>query len=157
MVFALPNAEAQRNDYQMAIPRLGSLILTHSADGDITPLTSVPRAQRPPMAPVFFAFRIMVGLGMAMLLLAWISAIAWWRGRLHATQLILVWNMMLPAGFIALVAGWFVTEIGRQPWVVYGLLRTADAVGPQSPMTVAVSLLVYVLGYAFVFGFGIFI
>ncbi|AJQ84868.1 MULTISPECIES: cytochrome ubiquinol oxidase subunit I [Xanthomonas] len=156
VVFALPNAEAQRNDYEMAIARLGSLILTHSADGDITPLTSVPRDQRPPVAPVFFAFRIRVGLGMAMLLLAWISAIAWWRGRLHATPLILVWNVMLPAGFIALVAGWFVTEIGRQPWVVYGLLRTADAVGPQSPVTVAVSLLVYVLGYAFVFGFGIF-
>ncbi|WP_143691756.1 cytochrome ubiquinol oxidase subunit I, partial [Xanthomonas axonopodis] len=140
----------------VAIPRLGSLILTHSADGDITPLTSVPRDQRPPVAPVFFAFRIMVGLGMAMLLLAWISAIAWWRGRLHARPLILAWNLMLPAGFMALVAGWFVTEIGRQPWVVYGLLRTADAVGPQSTATVAVSLLVYLLGYAFVFGFGIF-
>ncbi|MEA9566101.1 MULTISPECIES: cytochrome ubiquinol oxidase subunit I [unclassified Xanthomonas] len=156
VVFALPNAEAERNDYEVAIPRLGSLILTHSTDGEITPLTSVPRDQRPPVAPVFFAFRIMVGLGMAMLLLSWISAIAWWRGRLHAKALILAWNVMLPAGFIALVAGWFVTEIGRQPWVVYGLLRTADAVGPQSTATVAVSLLVYVLGYAFVFGFGIF-
>ncbi|MFA4441597.1 cytochrome ubiquinol oxidase subunit I [Xanthomonas perforans] len=156
VVFALPNAQAERNDYEVAIPRLGSLILTHSADGDITSLTSVPRDQRPPVAPVFFAFRIMVGLGMAMLLLAWISAIAWWRGRLHARPLILAWNLMLPAGFMALVAGWFVTEIGRQPWVVYGLLRTADAVGPQSTATVAVSLLVYLLGYAFVCGFGIF-
>ncbi|MCC4620127.1 cytochrome ubiquinol oxidase subunit I [Xanthomonas cassavae CFBP 4642] len=155
VVFALPDAEAERNDYEVAIPRLGSLILTHSTDGDITPLTTVPRDRRPPVAPVFFAFRIMVGLGMAMLLLAWLSALAWWRGRLHAPALVLAWNAMLPAGFIALVAGWCVTEIGRQPWVIYGLLRTADAVGQQSTVTVAVSLLVYLLGYAFVFGFGI--
>ncbi|MCW1982994.1 cytochrome d ubiquinol oxidase subunit I [Xanthomonas arboricola] len=155
VVFGVPNAEAERNDYEVAIPRLGSLILTHSLDGEIAPLTSVPRDQRPPVAPVFFAFRIMVGLGMAMLLLAWISAIAWWRGRLHARPLIIAWNLMLPAGFIALVAGWFVTEIGRQPYVVYGLLRTADAMGPQSTAMVAVSLAVYVAGYAFVFGWGI--
>ncbi|MEA9839504.1 cytochrome ubiquinol oxidase subunit I [Xanthomonas campestris] len=155
VVFGVPNAEAERNDYEVAIPRLGSLILTHSLDGEIAPLTSVPRDERPPVAPVFFAFRIMVGLGMAMLLLAWISAIAWWRGRLHARPLIIAWNLMLPAGFIALVAGWFVTEIGRQPYVVYGLLRTADAMGPQSTAMVAVSLAVYVAGYAFVFGWGI--
>ncbi len=155
VVFGVPNAEAERNDYEVAIPRLGSLILTHSLDGEIAPLTSVPREERPPVAPVFFAFRIMVGLGMAMLVLAWISAIAWWRGRLHARPLIIAWNLMLPAGFIALVAGWFVTEIGRQPYVVYGLLRTADAMGPQSTAMVAVSLAVYLAGYAFVFGWGI--
>ena len=145
VVFGVPNAEAERNDYEVAIPRLGSLILTHSLDGEIAPLTSVPREERPPVAPVFFAFRIMVGLGMAMLVLAWISAIAWWRGRLHARPLIIAWNLLLPAGFIALVAGWFVTEIGRQPYVVYGLLRTADAMGPQSTAMVAVSLAVYLL------------
>ncbi|KAB7771532.1 cytochrome ubiquinol oxidase subunit I [Xanthomonas maliensis] len=155
VVFALPDAAAERNDYQLAIPRLGSLILTHSRNGEIPPLTSVAPDQRPPVAPVFFAFRIMVGLGVAMLLLAWISALAWWRGRLHTPSLVLAWNLMLPAGFIALVAGWFVTEIGRQPYVVYGLLRTADAVGQQSATMVAVSLAVYVIGYAFVFGWGI--
>jgi Cytochrome bd-type quinol oxidase, subunit 1 len=105
---------------------------------------------------VFYAFRIMVGIGVLMLLLAWASAFAWWRGTLLRSRLLLgAWNLMLPAGFIALVAGWFVTEIGRQPWVVHGLMRTADAVGEQSAGMVLASLATYVVGYAFVFGFGV--
>jgi len=156
VLFALPNEAEQRNEMEVAIPRVGSLILTHSLDGTFAPLTSVPASERPPVTPVFFAFRIMVGLGMLMLLLAWLSALQLWRGRLLGSAWLLRgWNMMLPAGFIALVAGWFVTEMGRQPWVVYGVLRTADAVGPHSPWMVALSLAVYVLGYAFVFGWGI--
>ncbi|CAD7383870.1 cytochrome ubiquinol oxidase subunit I [Xanthomonas arboricola] len=156
VLFALPNAQAERNDYEVAIPRLGSLILTHSAEGSIAPLTSVPAADRPPVMPVFFAFRIMVGLGSLMLLVAWVSAFAWWRGKLLQWRwLLATWRWMLPSGFIALVSGWFVTEMGRQPYVVYGLLRTADAVGPQSTLMNAISLAVYVAGYAFVFGWGI--
>ncbi|CAE6744456.1 MULTISPECIES: cytochrome ubiquinol oxidase subunit I [Xanthomonas] len=156
VLFALPNAQAERNDYEVAIPRLGSLILTHSAEGSIAPLTSVPAADRPPVTPVFFAFRIMVGLGSLMLLVAWVSAFAWWRGKLLQWRwLLATWRWMLPSGFIALVSGWFVTEMGRQPYVVYGLLRTADAVGPQSTLMTAISLAVYVVGYAFVFGWGI--
>ncbi len=156
VLFALPNAQAERNDYEVAIPRLGSLILTHSAEGSIAPLTSVPAADRPPVLPVFFAFRIMVGLGSLMLLVAWVSAFAWWRGKLLQWRwLLATWRWMLPSGFIALVSGWFVTEMGRQPYVVYGLLRTADAVGPQSTLMTAISLAVYVVGYAFVFGWGI--
>ncbi|XHH28763.1 cytochrome ubiquinol oxidase subunit I [Xanthomonas euroxanthea] len=156
VLFALPNTQAERNDYEVAIPRLGSLILTHSLEGSIKPLTSVPAADRPPVMPVFFAFRIMVGLGSLMLLVAWVSAFAWWRGKLLQWRCLLAaWRWMLPSGFIALVSGWFVTEMGRQPYVVYGLLRTADAVGPQSTLMTAISLAVYVLGYAFVFGWGI--
>ncbi|MBB4130496.1 MULTISPECIES: cytochrome ubiquinol oxidase subunit I [unclassified Xanthomonas] len=156
VVFALPNEKAERNDYEVAIPRVGSLILTHSLDGSIAPLTSVPAADRPPVTPVFFAFRIMVGIGSLMLLVAWVSAFAWWRGKLLQWRwLLATWRWMLPSGFIALVSGWFVTEMGRQPYVVYGLLRTADAVGPQSTLMTAISLAVYVAGYAFVFGWGI--
>jgi len=156
VVFALPNEEHERNDFEVAIPTLGSLILTHSREGTIAPLTSVPASERPPVTPVFFAFRIMVGLGMLMLMLALVSVIALWRGRLLQSRWLLRgWNWMLPSGFIALVSGWFVTEMGRQPWVVYGLLRTADAVGPQSAWMTALSLGVYVVGYAFVFGWGI--
>ncbi|PPU75733.1 MULTISPECIES: cytochrome ubiquinol oxidase subunit I [Xanthomonas] len=156
VVFALPNAQAERNDYELAIPRLGSLILTHSLEGSIAPLTSVPAAERPPVTPVFFAFRIMVGIGSLMLLVAWVSVFALWRGTLVQWRwLLAIWRWMLPSGFIALISGWFVTEIGRQPYVVYGLLRTADAVGPQSALMTAISLTVYVAGYAFVFGWGI--
>ncbi|CEJ46174.1 cytochrome ubiquinol oxidase subunit I [Xanthomonas citri pv. bilvae] len=156
VVFAVPNAQAERNDYEVAIPRLGSLILTHRPDGSIAPLTSVPASERPPVTPVFFAFRIMVGIGSLMLLVAWVSAFALWRGKLvHWRWLLAVWRWMLPSGFIALISGWFVTEIGRQPYAVYGLLRTADAVGPQSALMTAISLAVYVAGYAFVFGWGI--
>jgi len=156
VVFAVPNQKAERNDYEIAIPRLGSLILTHSFDGTFKPLTAVPASDRPPVLPVFFAFRIMVGLGMLMLLVAWFSAFKWWRGTLLETRwLIRGWNWMLPSGFIALLSGWFVTEMGRQPWVVYGLLRTADAVGPQSAWMTALSLGVYIVGYAFVFGWGV--
>ncbi|CAD0327735.1 cytochrome ubiquinol oxidase subunit I [Xanthomonas hortorum pv. vitians] len=156
VLFALPNAQAEHNDYEVAIPRLGSVLLTHSLDGSIAPLTSVPAADRPPVTPVFFAFRIMVGIGSLMLLVAWVSAFAWWRGKLLQWRwLLATWRWMLPSGFIALVSGWFVTEMGRQPYVVYGLLRTADAVGPQSTLMTAISLTVYVAGYAFVFGWGI--
>ena len=156
VVFAVPNAAKERNDYEIAIPRLGSLILTHRLDGRIAPLTTVPAADRPPVLPVFFAFRIMVGLGSLMLVVAWVSAFAWWRGKLVQWRwLLTTWRWMLPSGFIALVSGWFVTEMGRQPYVVYGLLRTADAVGPQSTLMTAISLAVYVAGYAFVFGWGI--
>ena len=156
VVLAWPDADAETNRHAVEIPRLGSLILTHEWDGDIPPLTSVPRDQRPPVAPVFFSFRVMVGIGVLMLVLSWASAIAWWRGRLLENRLLLAgWNLMLPSGFIALVAGWFVTEIGRQPWVVQGLMRTSEAVGEQSAGMVLASLATYIAGYAFVFGWGV--
>lgn len=156
VVFAVPNEQQERNDLEIAIPRVGSLILTHSLDGTFASLTSVPPSERPPVLPVFYAFRVMVGLGSLMLLVAWLSALALVRKKLFGSPLLLrVWNWMLPSGFIALVAGWFVTEMGRQPWIVYGVLRTADAVGPQTAWMTALSLAVYIAGYAFVFGWGI--
>ena len=156
VLFAWPNEQAERNDYEIAIPRLGSLILTHSLDGEIPPLTSVPRSERPPVKPVFFAFRMMVGLGIAMLLLTLASLWQWRRNRLFESRLLLrVWTLMIPSGFIALLSGWYVTEIGRQPYVIYGLLRTADAATAIGVGSVLASLIVYACVYAVVFGAGI--
>ena len=155
VLFAIPDQDQARNRMEVAVPRLGSLILTHSWDGEIAPLRSFPAADRPPVLPVFFAFRLMVGLGLAMLALTAISLLMWWRGRLtRSAWLLRAWNLMLPAGFIALLAGWFVTEMGRQPYVIYGFLRTADAASAVSPWAVALSLAVYLAAYGVVFGFG---
>ncbi|RPE79874.1 cytochrome ubiquinol oxidase subunit I [Vulcaniibacterium tengchongense] len=156
VLFAVPNEAGERNDHEIAIPRLGSLILTHSLDGEIPPLKAVPPGERPPVAPVFYAFRVMVGLGLAMLALALASLWAWRRGRLFESRAVLQgWRWMTLSGFVAILAGWYVVEIGRQPYVVYGLLRTADAVSPilRAPSVLA-SLIVYVLVYAVVFGAG---
>ncbi len=157
ILFAVPRQAEARNDYEIAIPRLGSLILTHTLDGEIPPLTAVPADERPPVAPVFYAFRVMVGLGVLMLLVVAASAFAWWRGWLLRSPILLnAWRVLSPAGFVALVAGWWVTEIGRQPWVVYGLLRTSDAVSPNiTAPQVAASLAGYASVYAIVFGAGI--
>jgi len=161
VLFAVPNERAERNDYEIAIPRLGSLILTHSLDGEIQPLKAVPPSERPPVAPVFFGFRVMVGLGVAMLLLALGSAFAWWRGRLFDGGSALGrglqhgWRWMTFSGFVALVAGWYVVEIGRQPYVIYGLLRTADAVSAVDGRSVLFSLLVFAVVYLVVFGAGL--
>ena len=161
VVFAVPNERAERNDYEIAIPKLGSLILTHTLDGQIQPLTAVPREERPPVKPVFYAFRVMVGLGVLMLLLTLASLWAWKRGWLADVRsrggrmLLDAWRWMSPAGFVALLAGWYVVEIGRQPYVVYGLLRTSEAVSPNiAAAAVLSSLIVYALAYAVVFGAG---
>jgi cytochrome d ubiquinol oxidase subunit I len=157
VLFAVPDANAERNDYEIAVPRLGGLILTHEWDGTIQPLTAVPASERPPVAPVFFAFRVMVGLGILMLLLAFGSLWAWRRGALERTRWLLDgWRWMSPAGFIALLSGWYVVEIGRQPYVIYGLLRTSDAVSPNiAAAAVLSSLIIYACAYAVIFGAGI--
>jgi cytochrome d ubiquinol oxidase subunit I len=157
VLFAVPNEREERNDYEIAIPQLGSLILTHSLHGDIEPLTAVPRSERPPVKPVFYAFRVMVGLGVLMLLLAFASLWAWKRGKLFESKFLLDgWRWLSPAGFVALLAGWYVVEIGRQPYTVYGVLRTADSVSPNiQAAAVLSSLIVYAAVYFFIFGFGI--
>lgn len=157
VLFAVPNEKAERNDYEVAIPKLGSAILTHTLDGEIAPLKSVPASERPPVKPVFYAFRVMVGLGTLMLLLAMVSLWLLWRGRLYASRIVLLgWKTLMLSGFVCILAGWYVVEIGRQPYVVYGLLRTADAVSPiLAAASVMTSLIVYALVYAIVFGAGI--
>jgi cytochrome d ubiquinol oxidase subunit I len=157
VLFAWPDQEAERNDYEFAVPRLGGVILKHEWNGTIEPLTAVPPKERPPVAPVFFAFRVMVGLGVLMLLLAFASLWAWKRKTLFESKILLDgWRWLSPAGFVALLAGWYVVEIGRQPYTVYGVLRTADSVSPNiQAAAVLSSLIVYAAVYLFIFGFGI--
>jgi cytochrome d ubiquinol oxidase subunit I len=155
-LFAWPDEEHETNHYALDVPLLGSLILTHSIDGEIKGLKDFPRADRPPVKAPFFAFRVMVGLGFSMLALAATGLLLWRLGRLATSRWYLqLWRLMLPSGFIALLTGWYVAEIGRQPWVVYGLLRTADAVSPIAASSVLASLLTFVFVYFFLFGFGV--
>jgi cytochrome d ubiquinol oxidase subunit I len=154
-LFALPDEAAETNRYEIAIPKIGSWVLTHAFDGVVPGLKEVPPDQRPPVWPVFFSFRIMVGIGFAMLGLGLWSIYLRWKGTLYSNRLFLtVAMLMTPSGFGAVLFGWFTAEIGRQPYVVYGHLRTADAVSPVSPEAVAASLATFVVVYAFVFGFG---
>jgi cytochrome d ubiquinol oxidase subunit I len=156
LLFALPDEEAGVNHAEIAIPVLGSLILTHDANGIVKGLREWPREDRPPVAVPFFSFRIMVGIGLLMFV---VVASGWWlwlRGRLlDAPWFQNLCIVVSPLGFIAVVAGWVVTEVGRQPWIVYGLLRTRDAVSPSLTGTdVTLSLLVYVAAYLVIFGAG---
>ena len=156
-LFAIPDEAAETNRFELAIPDLGSLYLTHSLDKEVMGLRDFPRADRPPVAIVYLAFRVMVGLGLLMLavvVLGWIArkqggvddGRSWW---LRVAQ----WCM--PIGFLAVLAGWTTTEVGRQPWVVYGLMRTRDAVSPSlTTGDVALSLAAYVVAYLVIFGGG---
>ncbi len=145
LLFALPDQEAETNHLELAIPNGASLILRHSADGVVPGLTDVPAHDRPPVAVVFWAFRIMVGLGFLMIGMAWLGVLL--RKRLPRPYL---WGLaaMAPSGFVATLAGWTVTEVGRQPFTVYGLLRTADSVSPhlQGP-EVMTSLMLFAIVY----------
>ncbi len=148
-LFGIPDPVRERMDDAIEVPWLGSLILTHSLDGTVQGLSDFPADQRPPVWPVFFAFRLMVAIGLGMF---GVVALGWWlrrQGRLFQT----VWFLRLcqwsaPLGFLAVLAGWTVTEVGRQPWTVYGALRTANSVSPSlTGQDVATSLLAYMAVY----------
>lgn len=157
VLFAIPNEAEERNDYQIAIPHLGSLILTHSWDGTFPGLKSYAPDDRPPVVIPFFAFRIMVGIGILMIAIGWLGAWLLWRRRLFETDWYLApLRYVWPLGFTALLSGWFVTEVGRQPWVAYGILRTEDAISPVAGWAVATTLGLFVLVYAIVFSGGIY-
>ena len=130
-LFGLPNDREQRLDYAVGIPKLGSLILKHDLNAPFAGLDTVPDHEQPPVAIVFWSFRIMVGLGLLMFALGLLSLWARWRGTLYSSRLLHRFALaMSPAGLVAVIAGWVTTEVGRQPYVIYGLLRTADAVSP---------------------------
>jgi cytochrome d ubiquinol oxidase subunit I len=156
-LFALPDQEAEKNHFEIAIPKLGSLYLTHDWNGEVKGLKAFPKVDRPPVAIVYFAFRVMVGLGLLMLALVITGLVLWRRGRLFETD----WYLRLctwagPIGFLAVLAGWTTTEVGRQPWVVYGLMRTSEAVTPSlTANDVRLSLAAYVVSYLFIFGLGL--
>jgi len=157
VLFAVPDAKAETNRASIAIPRLGSLILTHSFDGRVPALKEFPADERPPVAPVFYAFRIMVGIGVVLIALGLGGAWLWWRGKVFDTSWYLRFaGYSWPLGFIAILAGWVTTEVGRQPYVAYGILRTAEAISPVSGTAVAVSLTAFVLVYLVVFSVGIY-
>jgi cytochrome d ubiquinol oxidase subunit I len=147
LLFAWPDEEKRENRYEIAIPKGASLILTHDPNGLVPGLNSF-EGEHPRVAPVFFGFRIMVGVGMLMLLVAWTSAWVMRKGRNAPSWLARVLLGMTFSGWVATVAGWYVSEIGRQPWLVQGVLKTAEAVGPVPAGAVAASLTTYLVLYA---------
>lgn len=155
ILFAIPDAEKETNSLTVELPRVGSLIVTGSFDGRIRGLKEWPPDERPPVGIVFWSFRIMVGLGMLMLFIGLCGAFLIWRKRIESQR----WFLRLclaagPMGFIAVLTGWFTAEVGRQPYTVYGLLRTADSVSPVTAAAVETSLIVYIFAYAVVFAAG---
>ena len=156
ILFGIPNSKEKRIDHAIAIPKASSLILKHELNAPLRGLDSVPDADEPPVGIVFWAFRVMVGLGFAMLGLGAWSLLARVRGRLHDWRwLHRAALLMGPSGFVAVLAGWIVTEVGRQPFTVYGLLRTSHSASPLDAPAVASSLLAFVIVYFSVFGMGI--
>ena len=150
MLFAWPNETTRSNDYAVSVPKLASLILTHDPDGEIKGLNEFKGAH-PPVAPVFFGFRVMVGVGMLMLAMSWLGGWLYWRRGWVPERLprALLWVLsgMTFSGWVATVAGWYVTEIGRQPFIVYGLLRTADVASNVPAPMIALSLALYMTVY----------
>ena len=156
ILFGWPNMKTETTDYEVAIPHLGALVLTHSWNGSIRGLKDFPPADRPYSPTVFFAFRLMVGLGLLMAAVGFASLWLRWRGTLYqARWLQYVAVAMAPAGFVAVLAGWTTTEVGRQPFTVYGMLRTADSVSPIALPGVATSLAAFAVVYFIVFGAGL--
>ena len=154
-IFGIPDDEAQTLRYKIGIPGLSSLILKHDIDAPLAGLDTIPDDEQPPVAIVFWSFRIMVGIGFAMLGLGLWSLYARWRGRLYDMPwLHRAAVAMGPSGLVAVLAGWITTEVGRQPYTVYGMLRTAESVSPLDAPAVGASLVAFVVVYFAVFGAG---
>ncbi len=158
ILFGIPDDEAEETRYQIAIPKLGSLILTHHADGEVKGLKSFPKEERPPAEIVFWSFRIMVGIGFAMLGVGlWSLLRRMKEDRLYEDRwLHRVALLMTPSGFIAVLAGWITTEVGRQPYTIYGLLTTAQSASPIAAPAIGASLMAFIIVYFAVFGAGVF-
>jgi cytochrome d ubiquinol oxidase subunit I len=156
ILFGLPDRAQATVHYEIAVPKISSLILKHNPNAPLAGLDTVPRQNWPVVPVVFWSFRVMVGLGLLMLTLGVTSLVARFRGRLYdwrPLQRLAV--AMGPAGFVAVIAGWVTTEVGRQPFTVYGLLRTAHSASPLAAPSVGVSLLAFIAVYFFVFGSGV--
>jgi cytochrome bd ubiquinol oxidase subunit I len=156
VLFGLPDQAAGKVRFAIEIPKLSSLILKHAIDAPLSGLDTVPRENWPPVPIIFWSFRIMVGLGFLIMGLGLFSLWQRWRGALYQSRLLLAWAMAMgPAGFVAVLAGWFTTETGRQPFTVYGMLRTVDSASPLAPPAVASSLVAFVVVYFAVFAAGV--
>ena len=147
VLFAIPDKETQTNKFSIEIPNMASLILTHKMDGELKGLNEFPNAH-PPVAPLFYGFRIMVAVGVLMLAVSWWGAFIYWRKKEIPPALLKIFVGMTFSGWIATLAGWYVTEIGRQPWLVAGVLTTADAVTTTPAANVGTSLAIYLTLYA---------
>ena len=147
-LFGFPDEEARTTHAAVKIPKLASLILTHELDGEVKGLNDFV-GEHPPVAPVFWSFRVMVGVGMLMLLVAWACAWQFWRkGALNKLSLRVLFAMTF-SGWVAVLAGWYVTEIGRQPWIVSGLITSAEVVADHPPSILLTTLIAYFVMYAF--------
>jgi len=156
ILFGLPDQREGRVKYALEIPRMGSLILKHSPDAPMAGLDTVPRENWPPVPITFWSFRIMVGMGFLIFGLGLFSLWCRWRGTLAQSRMLHVFALLMgPAGFIAVLAGWITTETGRQPFTVYGLLRTTDSVSPLAAPAVGSSLVAFVIVYFVVFAAGV--
>jgi cytochrome d ubiquinol oxidase subunit I len=154
-LFGWPDQEAEKTKYAIEIPKLSSLILTHDLNGKVVGLKAWPKEDRPPVWVVFWSFRVMVGLGVLMILTGLIALVLYVKKQLFEATWFHYWCMaMTPAGFLAVLAGWFVTEVGRQPFVIYGVMRVAEAVSPVAASPIAMSVTAFVLTYGFIFGAG---
>ena len=154
-LFGIPNEAEQRLDYAIGIPKLSSLIIKHDLNAPMKGLDTVPDELQPPVPIVFWSFRIMVGLGMLMMLIGFVSLYLRWRGKLYDAPLFYRAAMVMgPSGFVAVLAGWITTEVGRQPYTVYGQLLTADSIAPVAAPAVAASLIAFIVVYFALFGAG---
>lgn len=158
VLFAIPDAANETNHFEIKIPYLASIVLTHSVDGVVPGLLEVPADERPPVGIVFWSFRIMVGLGLIFIAISLLSAFQLYRGHLYDSRLLLrAYTWLIPAPFVAVLTGWFVTEVGRQPWMIQGLMRLDEAVTPSVTGWMAlVTLIGYFAVYAVVFSAGVF-
>ncbi len=155
ILFGIPDDEAQRMDYAVELPKIGSLILKHDLDAALPGLDTVAPEDRPSVEMVFWSFRVMVGLGLLMLLLGMCSLAARAAGKLYDWRWLARFALFMgPSGFVAVIAGWITTEVGRQPYTIYGLMRTAESVSPLNAPAVATSLIAFVIVYFAVFGMG---
>lgn len=155
ILFGFPDSRLERVRAAIQIPNLSSLILKHDLHAPLAGLDIVPRSERPPVAIVFWSFRIMVGLGLLMALLGLCSLVARLRRRLYDARLLHRFALFMgPMGFVAVIAGWVTTEVGRQPWLIYGLLRTEEAVSPVAAPAIGASLLAFVIVYFICFAAG---
>ena len=155
ILFGVPDMDAEETKYKIEIPYLGSMILTHSLEKQVPTLKEFPKEDRPNSLIVFWSFRIMVGLGILMILVGVWGTWLRYKKKLYESKAFLrLTFLMAPSGLIAILAGWFTTEVGRQPWVVYGVQRTRDAVSAHGEMHMSISLLIFLVVYGSVFGIG---
>lgn len=152
-LFAILDQENQENHYEIKIPKLASIILTHEINGKIKGLKSFSKEEQPPVSIVFWSFRIMVAIGFAMIFTGIMASILYFKKKLYDNKWFLRWCAFLtPSGFIAVLSGWFVTEVGRQPYTVYGFIKTSDSLSPVFGTQIAISLAIFIIVYTLIFG-----